>query len=160
MVNILFSIPGYAHLYRSLLRFYEKPVGEIKEVLYYLNLSNLDSYKYHHPQAYVAESGPVRFCGALDRLTCRPYRTEVQLYKAILALKCGIDYRYISSSERESVQALNCILSCIEYRFYKTYGMEIEDVRTVFSECVYHLVPKENEPSVCLRHEWEYLPSA
>ena len=52
------------------------------------------------------------------------------------------------------------ILSNLEYRFYKAYGMEIEDKRTVYGECTYRLVPREDEPSVCLMHDWIYLPSA
>jgi len=48
----------------------------------------------------------------------------------------------------------------IEYRFYKAYEMEIEDKRTVYGECAYRLVPREDEPSVCLMHDWIYLPSA
>ena len=50
--------------------------------------------------------------------------------------------------------------SNLEYRFYKAYGMEIEDKRTVYGECTYRLVPREDEPSVCLMHDWIYLPSA
>lgn len=52
------------------------------------------------------------------------------------------------------------IISNLEYRFYKAYGMEIEDKRTVYGECTYRLVPREDEPSVCLMHDWIYLPSA
>lgn len=37
--------------------------------------------------------------------------------------------------------------------FYKAYGMEIEDKRTVYADCVCRPVPKEDEPSVCLMHE-------
>ena len=35
----------------------------------------------------MVESGPVAFCGWLDQRYARPYRTEVQLYKSLLALK-------------------------------------------------------------------------
>ena len=37
--------------------------------------------------------------------------------------------------------------------------MEIEDKRTVYGECTYRLVPREDEPSVCLMHDWIDLPS-
>ena len=47
-----------------------------------------------------------------------------------------------------------------KYRFYKACGMENEDKRTVYADCVYRLVPKEDELSVCLTHDWIYLPSA
>jgi len=32
--------------------------------------------------------------------------------------------------------------------------------RTVYSECAFRLVPREDEPGVCLMHDWIYLPSA
>ena len=37
MVNILIPVKGYVHLYRSLLRFYDMPENEIKEVQKYLD---------------------------------------------------------------------------------------------------------------------------
>ena len=117
MVNTIVPIPGYVHLYCSLLRFYDMPENEIREMLYLLNTANLDCYAYYHP--------------------------EVQLYKALLYLKRSVDR-----------------LSNIEYRFYKAYGMEIEDKRNVYSDCTYRLVPREDEPGVCLMQDWIYLPSA
>ena len=42
MVNAIVSIPGYVHLYRSLLRFYDMPENEVREMLYLLNTANLD----------------------------------------------------------------------------------------------------------------------
>ena len=47
-------------------------------------------------------------------------------------------------------------LSLIHIDVYKrqAYGMEIEDKRTVYGECTYRLVPREDEPSVCLMHDW------
>lgn len=160
MINTIVSIPGYAHLYRSLLRFYEMPENEIKEMLYLLNTANLDCYGCYHPERELIESGPAQFSIWLDKLSCRPYRTEVQLYKALMFLKRSIDRDLIITSQREALQTLRCIISNIEYRFYKAYGMEIEDKRTVYDECAYQLVPREDEPSVCLMQEWIYLPSA
>ena len=73
MVNNIVPIPGYVHLYRSMLRFYDMPSAELKEMLYLLNTANLDSYGFHHPEAHVVESGPVAFCGWLDHRYARPY---------------------------------------------------------------------------------------
>ena len=72
MVNNIVPIPGYVHLYRSMLRFYDMPSAELKEMLYLLNTANLDSYGFHHPEAHVVESGPVAFCGWLDQRYARP----------------------------------------------------------------------------------------
>ena len=120
----------------------------------------IDCYEYYHPDRSVIQSGPVAFCGWLETKDCRPYRTEVQLYKSLLFLKRSIDRDLIVSAQREALQTLRCIISNLEYRFYKAYGMEIEDKRTVYGECTYRLVPREDEPSVCLMHDWIYLPTA
>ena len=150
MVNAIIPIPGYVHLYRSLLRFYDMPENEVREMLYLLNTANLDCYEYYHPERDVIQSGPVAFSNWLEHMNCRPYRTEVQLYKSLLFLKRSIDRDLIVTSQREALQTLRCIISNLEYRFYKAYGMEIEDKRTVYGECTYRLVPREDEPSVCL----------
>ena len=160
MVNNIVPIPGYVHLYRSMLRFYDMPSAELKEMLYLLNTANLDSYGFHHPEAHVVESGPVAFCGWLDHRSARPYRTEVQLYKSLLALKRSVDRDCIVTSQREALQMLRCVISNLEYRFYKAYNMEFEDKRTVYSECAFRLIPHEDEPSVCLMRDWVYLPTA
>ena len=132
MVNTMISIPGYVHLYRSLLRFYDMPENEVREMLYLLNTANLDCYEYYHPDRSVIQSGPVAFCGWLETKDCRPYRTEVQLYKSLLFLKRSIDRDLLVSAQREALHG----------------------------ECTYRLVPREDEPSVCLMHDWIYLPTA
>lgn len=160
MVNTVVTIPGYAHLYRSLLRFYDMPKNEAKEMLYLLNTANLDCYGYYHPEHVVTESGPAVFCARLEGIGCRPYRTEVQLYKSLLFLKRSIDRDLIVTSQREALQSLRCAIANIGYRFYKAYEMEIEDRRTVYGECAYRLVPAKDEPSVCLMQDWIRLGSA
>ena len=57
MVNAILSIPGYVHLYRSLLRFYDMPENEVREMLYLLNTANLNCYEYYHPERAVVQSG-------------------------------------------------------------------------------------------------------
>lgn len=71
MVNTIVSIPGYVHLYRSLLRFYDMPENEIREMLYLLNTANLDCYAYYHPEVHVIESGPVAWKKWTADLTAR-----------------------------------------------------------------------------------------
>ena len=113
------------------------PENEVREMLYLLNTANLDCYEYYHPDRSVIQSGPVAFCGWLETKDCRPYRTEVQLYKSLLFLKRSIDRDLIVSAQREALQTLRCIISNLEYRFYKAYGMEIEDARLDLSaECL------------------------
>jgi hypothetical protein len=159
MVDYWIPLAGYVHMYRSLLRFLGMRTGEAKELLLTLNTANLDSYAYAHPDVRLRESSPFTFCKKLDG-KLRPYRTEVQLYKSLCALGRGVDREAVTSSQREAVSRLRCLVSGIEYRFFKTYGIEIDDRRTVYSLCAFSLVPKDDEPAVCLMRDWELLPSA
>ena len=122
------------------------------------NTINFSKSMHYNPFAYIHNEKDIS--NWLEHMDCRPYRTEVQLYKSLLFLKRSIDRDLIVTSQREALQTLRCIISNLEYRFYKAYGMEIEDKRTVYGECTYRLVPREDEPSVCLMHDWIYLPSA
>jgi len=155
-----FSLPGYAHLYRSLFRFTDMNSREVKELVYLLNTANLDSYRFANPQEYVIESGPVAFSRLMDRMYRRPYRTEVQLYKALAALKHSIIRDAVTDRQREAVARMRCIMRDLEFHFFLTFGMDIDDVRTVYAECSFSLVPEEGEPSVCLMHDWIMLPTA
>jgi hypothetical protein len=133
--------------------------AEAKEFLYILGTANADSYAYAHPEARIRESSPAVFCGRLDNYL-RPYRTEVQMYKSLCALIRSIDREVITGPQREALQKLRCLASDLEGRFIRTYGMEIDDRRTVYSECAFRLVPDEDEPSVCLMRDWICLPTA
>ena len=160
MVKFIMPITGYIHLYRSLLRFYDMPENEIKEMLYALNTANLDCFGYYHPDITIIESGPATFTYRLERSRNRPYRTEVQLYKALEALEHSVERPLMTCYQREALQTLRCVMSNLEYRFYKSYGVEIDDGRTVYGECAFHLIPKENEPSVPIMDDWLCLPTA
>ncbi len=80
-----------------------------------------------------------------ERLPPLPHRGTA--YKSLLFLKRSIDRDLIVSAQREALQTLRCIISNLEYRFYKAYGMEIEDKRTVYGECTYRLVPRRMNPA-------------
>jgi len=155
----LFSITGYTYLYRSLLRFGKLNVNEAKELVYWLNTANLDSYGNAHPDRVLFQSAPFMFFRKLDE-NQRPYRTEVQLYKSLESLKNNINFDVLIGHQREAVQKMNCIMSNLEFNFYKVFDMEIDCWLTVYRECRNHLIPYEDEPSVCMFNEWLYLPSA
>ena len=160
MVKQILPIIGYIHLYRSLLRFYDMPENEVKEMLYALNTANLDCFGYYHPDIAIIESGPATFAYRLERSHDRPYRTEVQLYKALEALQHHVETPLMTCYQREALQKLRCIMSNLEYRFFKSYGIEIFDNRTVYGACAFRLIPKKDEPSVPIMCEWLNLPSA
>lgn len=154
-----FSTTGYVHLCRSLLRFCEIGVGDALELVYNLNMANLDSFSKAHPDFPVTPSLWVRFH---ERLTGpeRPYRTEVQLYKSLEMLRKNIDFSVLFDSQREAVRRMECLMSDMAFRFYTAFGIEIDSPLTVFKHCADHLIPKQDEPSVCILEEWINLPSA
>ena len=156
----IFSMAGYSHLYRSLLRFCNMATGEAKSLVYRLNTANLDSARFRTPNIHAVESTPYVFGCCIERFDCRPYRTEVQLYKSLCALEKSIIRAAIIDDQREALAKLRCIISNLEYRFYKTFGTEIFDAPTVYSECAFGLVPWEDEPSVCMMNDWIMLPNA
>ena len=156
----LLSVPGYGHLYRSLLRFRGMSAHETRWLVYLLNTANLDSFIYNHPYARISEAEPAAFSRMAERGNYRPYRTEVQLYKALAALKRNIIPAALISDQREALARLRCIMRDIDFSFYKTFEMDIDDIRTVYADCVFSLIPREDEPSVCLMRDWIFLPSA
>ena len=156
----LFSLSGYAHLYRSLLRFCNMGGREARELVYQLNIANIDSFRFAHPDYYATESGYVAFTGNLEKMDRRPYRTEVQLYKSLAALKRNIIMDALTAEQREAAAKLFYIMRSLEFIFYKTFGVEIYDMLTVYAECTFGLEPKYGEPSVCMMKDWLLLPGA
>lgn len=155
----LFAIPGYVHLFRSLLRFSRLSVGDAAGLVHMLNTANLDSYRDAYPGIPVYENGPLHFSKCLFGAG-RPYRTEVQLYKSLEALKRNINYDALTSMQREAVQQMQCVAANLKFDFYKVFGLEIDSPLTVYRQCRNHLIPHEDEPSVCLFKDWVSLPMA
>lgn len=151
-----FTLPGYARLYRSVLRFVALSPTEAKGLLYLRNTANTDTCMYRLPQNRVAESSQRYFSRYLYK-PCRPYRTEMQLYKALYCLYRKINNRCITNDQRQAVARLRRIMDNPYFRFYKTFGMDIDDKCTVYPECAYSLILANNEPGVCLHKDWAGL---
>jgi len=154
-------MPGFAHYYRSLLRFrHELRSAEAAELAYTLYAAIVDSYRYKNPDAEISEYGPVEFYDNLKKTEGRPYRTEVQLFRASEAVLAGLHFAALNKTQLMAVVQLSCMMDDTELRFYKAFDMEIDDPRTVYRECVMRLVPREDEPAVCLMRDWVNLPTA
>jgi len=106
------------------------------------------------------ESSYIDFMNSLERLRRRPYRTELQLHKALASLKRNIIPDALTAEQREAVARLRYIMRSLELSFYKTFGMEIDDMLTVYADCAAGLAPDDWEPTVCLVKDWIYLPGA
>ena len=160
MATRIFSLTGYAHLYRSLLRFTDLSVNEARVLVYRLNTANLDSARYTNPLMYVIEAEPYAFCRNIDSLECRPYHTEVQLYKALCTLETNIVWDAITEEQRRALTKMRRIMRTLQARFINAYGVEIYDEPTVYGQCVFGLQPHEDEPYVCMMGSRTALASA
>ena len=87
--------------------------------------------------------------GIMDQHT-KYYKDDFDLDKSII--------HTLSRSSDENDRRL--IWLCRPLGTLKSYGIEIFDNRTVYSECTFHLVPKKREPSVPIMCEWVNLPTA
>ena len=154
-----FSIRGYAHLYRSLMRFARLSAADAQDLVYQLNTANLDSYRETYPQIKVRESSSMAFMAYMGKRV-RPYRTEIQLCKALQALEHNVIYESLSSVQREAMWRTQIIMSELALSFYRVYGAEIDNPKTVYSACADHLIPDRGEPSVCMFIDWLMLRSA
>ena len=156
-----FSIGGFVHFYRSLLLFYPDLTSTgAAELTYMLNTANLDSCRYKKPGAEFSEAGPVAFHHCLTTWQRRPYRTIVQLYRAMEALALNINLDAITKAQLFCYMQMMTIIHNTELRFYRAFDMEIDDKRTVYRECVRRLHPRHDEPGVCLLADWITLPTA
>lgn len=153
MIISNFTMPGFVHFHRSILRFGRGINGEeAAELAYLLYTAVLSAYRGKKPGARIEEYGPEEFYGNLANTERRPYRTVVQFYRAaetvvfaLIPLPNALNLAQIGAFLR-----LTGIMDNIELRFDMAFDMTIDDPRTVYSECVSRLVPRRDEPGVCL----------
>lgn len=84
----------------------------------------------------------------------KPYQTEVQLYKAIQTLLCNMEGG--ENAATEAASHLRALLNDLNEHCWNSYGLDIEDVRTVYTLCKPTLEP-ETEPACVLLEDWNRL---
>lgn len=152
-----FTMPGFVHFYRSILRFGRGMNGEeAAELSYLLYTAVLDSYRSRKPGARIEEYGPEKFYDNLANLERRPYRTIVQFYRAAEAVAFALIplSDALNLAQIDAFLRLTGMMDNIELRFDMAFDMTIDDPRTVYGECVSRLVPGRDEPGVCLAADW------
>lgn len=158
-----FTMTGYAHFYRSILRFGRGiDSEEAAELTYLLYTAVLDSYRNKKPGARIEECGPEEFYGNLAKTERRPYRTIVQFYRAAEAVALALVplSDALNLAQINAFLRLNGMLDNVEMRFDMAFNMDIDDPRTVYGECVSRLAPRRDEPGLCLMEDWINLPTA
>ena len=153
-----FTIPGYSQFYRSLPRFYHGiDDAYALKFTYSLYLAVNSVYRYKNPGVIVMEYVEQDFYTLILQRKAKPYRTEVQLYRALeLLLEC-LSNDALQGSQVHLLSELMELLHDSETRFYKAFDMEITDDRTIYWMCAKSLVPRRDEPGVCLEKDWDNI---
>lgn len=86
--------------------------------------------------------------------TANPYQTEVQLYQSMQALLENI--RNETESQRETAAHLRALCNNLNEHCWNSYGLDIEDERTVYALCERTLEPA-TEPACVLLSDWNRL---
>lgn len=146
---ICFSPTGFSRFAHSLSRFCGMTHPE---ALTFANLcarANFDAFRAAPPDKCMRE---IKGLSISPWDEAKPYQTEVQLYKAIQALAANIGGEM--DGEPECAAHLHALLNDLNERCWNSYGLDIEDDRTVYALCESTLEP-ETEPPVCLLEDWD-----
>lgn len=84
----------------------------------------------------------------------KPYQTEVQLYKSMQALLANISGE--TDVQRETAVHLRALCNDLNEHCWNSYGLDIEDERTVYALCGDTLEP-DDEPACVLLEDWNRL---
>jgi hypothetical protein len=84
----------------------------------------------------------------------KPYRTEVQFHRAMEAIFYSLNLTTVKPEHTAHVVELALMIGNSALKFFKSYGMEIEDTRTVYRKCTRSLVTTDDEPGLCLLNDW------
>lgn len=147
-----FTPIGYIRFARSLVRFCG--LHHYKE-LSFLNQcahANFDAYR---AAAHDERTGSIQGINMDKWDEGKPYHTEVQLYKSMQSLFPNIGGTEGVALLPEPAAHLRALMNDLRERFRKSYGMEIDDERTVYSLCEETLEP-ELEVPVCIRSDLEF----
>ena len=150
-----FTISGYTRFYRSLPRFYhDMNDAHSLKLTYGLYTAVNDTYRYKNPDVDVLEYNENAFCELLHQANAKPYKTEVQLYRAMEAVLFSLTLDALKISHTPHIIELTAMMCNTELRFYKAFGMDIDDEKTICRKCARSLVPRRGEPCVCLLQDW------
>ena len=150
-----FTIKGYARFYRSLSRFYQEiDDAHALKFMYSLHLAANSAYRRKNPGKGITEYAERDFYPLILEKQVKPYRTEVQLYRALELLTESLGGDALNDSQVNLISDLKNLMFDLEHRFYKAFGIAITDDRTTYLQCTKSLVANNDEPCLCLYKEW------
>ena len=152
-----FTVPGFARFYRSLLRFNrDMEVDYALRLTYSFYTAVNDAYLYKNPDACIAEYSEHDFFDMLQKTGKKPYKTIIQLYRALESLYLGLSPALDTLKFRQlsDFMTISLMMDDMEIRFHKAFNMEIDDDRTVYGMCARSLISRRDEPGLCLMKDW------
>jgi len=159
-----FTIAGFASFYHSFLRFRrDLDSGYAMKFTYSLYAMINEIYLLKNPGACIIEYNEYDFSEALQKSKAKPYRTEVQLFRAMEAVAHYYKMPIIKSLSVDCARTymdLSFMMEGIEGRFYNMFDMEIYDKRTVYNLCSKSLKARRDEPGLCLLQDWLDISTA
>jgi hypothetical protein len=76
------------------------------------------------------------------------------------AVTCNLDVQCLNINQAQAIIELTFMMGNMEMRFYKAFDMELDDERTIYKKCARSLVPRYDEPGLCLLQDWNNVISA
>ena len=150
-----FTLTGYARFYRSLLRFsHDINNAHALKLTYGFYTAVNSSYRHKNPGVQLTDLADIDFYEIIRQTKVKTYRTEIQFYRAMEAVLYSLALEAIQSAHVLCVLELIAMMSDTELRFYKAFDMEIDDERTIYSLCAKSLMPRRDEPGLCLIQDW------
>lgn len=146
-----FTPAGFSRFAHSLSRF----CGMNRtEALTFTNLcarANFDAFRAAPPDEREGKIEGLSF-SLFD--TGNPYMTEVQLYRSVQTLLLNMEC--ITDEQREAAAHLRALCNDLNEHCWNSYGLDIEDERTVYALCEGTLEPSA-EPACVLLEDWNRL---
>lgn len=143
-------VSGYLHFYRSLLLYTSIRPHAACQMLYDLYTGNLDTCQGMKVRIFSPELTFSEFCRLLLRTQARPYRTPIQLYRAMEDIFRNVRNPFITTDSRKSLQRLRTLSMELAFRFEQIYDMDIADPRTCYARCRPRLTSYSDEPFSCI----------
>lgn len=147
-----FSPAGFSRFTLSLSRFCNMSRAEALVLVNQCARANFDAFRAAPPDGRTGEmKGLSSFSLWHDG---KPYQTEVQLYQSMQALLANIGGE--TDVQRETATKLRVLCNDLNEHCWNSYGLDIEDERTVYGLCEATLEPAD-EPACVLLEDWNRL---
>ena len=152
-----FTVSGFARFYRSLLRFNRDMSDDYAlKLTYGLYASVYDACRLMKPDAGITEHGENDFYAKIKQSDKKSYRTIVQFYRAMEVLIYSMPSKpdILKKCKLSGILEISIMMDTIEMDFLDAFDMEIDDERTIYNMCAKSLIPRRDEPGLCIMQDW------